>query len=68
MADYRVKYHVNYVGGTTDDFTEVIPQSKYSWYCDGAQGGTRLRQMAEARDFKGRKVHCVTMALQEIIY
>jgi hypothetical protein len=68
MANYRIKFRIHYVGGTTDEFTEVIPESKYHWYCDGGQGSTRLREMAEGRDYKGRKVNYVTMQNLEIIY
>ena len=68
MANYHVKFRVGYVGGTADEFDEVIPQEKFYYYSDGAQGGARLNQMAEERDFKGRKVNMVTMATIKINY
>ena len=59
--DKRIRFRVWYAGGTTDTWIETISSEKYSWYCDGGKGATRLKQMAESRDYKGRKVNLVTM-------
>ena len=67
MANYRVKFHVHYVGGTTDDFEEVITEQKYHWYSDGSQGSSRMAELAMQHDYKGRKINYVTMQLIEII-
>ena len=68
MATYQVKFRVSYAGGESEVFEDVISQEKYSWYCDGGQGGGRLNRMAEERDYKGRKVRMVTMAVLNINY
>lgn len=68
MATYFVKYHVLYNGGSTEDFEEAISQEKYQWYCDGGSGCTRLREMAERRDYKGRKVVSVQMQTLRTVY
>ena len=62
-----MKFRVHYVGGTTDEFDEVISEQKYHWYSVGSQGSSRLAAMAEQRDYKGRKVNYVTMALIKIV-
>lgn len=66
MATYHVKFRVWYEGGTTDEWNEAIPQSKYQWYSDGGQGERRMKDMAEARDYQGRKVRSITMGLNHI--
>ena len=68
MATYHVKFRVWYAGGETDEFEDLITEEKFHWYSDGGKGGTRLNQMAEERDFKGRKVNMVTMATIKINY
>lgn len=62
-----MKFRVHYVGGTTDEFDEVISEQKYHWYSVGSQGSSRLAAMAEQCDYKGRKVNYVTMALIKIV-
>lgn len=42
MSNYHVKFRVHYVGGTTDEFDEVISEEKYHWYSNGSQGSSRL--------------------------
>ena len=68
MATYQVKFRVSYAGGESEVFEDVISQEKYSYYSDGGQGGGRLNRMAEERDYKGRKVSMVTMAVLNINY
>ena len=68
MAKYHVRYHVSYNGGSSEDFEEVISEEKYHWYCDGGYGNNRLREMAEKRDYKGRKVLSVNMNTLRIEY
>ena len=68
MATYQVKFRVSYAGGESEEFEEVISQEKYSYYSDGGQGGGCLNRMAEERDFKGRRVNMVTMAVMNINY
>lgn len=67
MSNYHVKFRVHYVGGTAEEFDGVICEQKYHWYSDGSQGSSRLAAMAEQRDYKGRKVNYVTMALIKIV-
>ena len=66
MATYHVKFRIWYVGGETDEFEDSISEEKFHWYSDGGQGGGRMNRMAEQRDYKGRKVNMVTMAVLQI--
>lgn len=67
MRNYHVKFRVHYVGGTTDEFDEVISEEKYHWYSDGSQGSSRMVTLAAQHDYKGRKVNYVTMSVIKII-
>jgi len=66
MATYHVKFRVRYVGGTGEEWSEALSQDKYNSYCDGGQGERRMKAMAEARDYQGRKVDSITMGLDHI--
>jgi hypothetical protein len=66
MANYRVKFNVHYVGGTTDSFEDVITEQMYHSYSDGSQGSSRMADLAMQHDNKGRKINYVTMQLIEI--
>ena len=66
MATYNVKFSVRYAGGTGDEWSEALSPDKYNWYCDGGQGERRMKAMAEARDYQGRKVNSITMGLDHI--
>lgn len=66
MATYYVKFRVRYSGGTGDEWSEALSQDKYNSYCDGGQGERRMKAMAEARDYQGRKVDSITMGLDHI--
>ena len=66
MATYNVKFRVRYAGGTGDEWSEALSQDKYNWYCDGGQGERRMKAMAEARDYQGRKVDSITMVVDHI--
>ena len=66
MATYNVKFRVRYAGGTGDEWSEALSPDKYNWYCDGGQGERRMKAMAEARDYQGRKVNSITMGLDHI--
>lgn len=56
-----VEFRVWYAGGETDHWTETISRDMYHYYNDGGQGPSRLKQMAEKRDYKGRTVNMITM-------
>ena len=66
MATYNVKFRVRYAGGTGDGWSEARSPDKYNWYGDGGQGERRMKAMAEARDYQGRKVDSITMGLDHI--
>ena len=66
MATYHVKFRVRYAGGTGEEWSEALSQDKYNSYCDGGQGERRMKAMAEARDYQGRKVNSITMGLDHI--
>lgn len=66
MATYHVKFKVRYAGGTGEEWSEALSQDKYNSYCDGGQGERRMKAMAEARDYQGRKVNSITMGLDHI--
>lgn len=62
MASRMMRFRVWYAGGETDEWTEMVSEEQMHYYSDGGKGPTRLNEMAERRDYKGRKVNCVTMA------
>jgi hypothetical protein len=62
MADRKIRFRVWYAGGTTDEWVETISDSMFQYYSDGGKGHQRLCDMAEGRDYQGRKVNLVTMA------
>ena len=56
MRNYHVKFRVHYVGGTTDEFDDVIGEDKYHWYSDGSQGSCRLAALAAQHDYKNADI------------